>query len=425
MKVLIIGSGGREHALAWALVRSRRVTGVVVVPGNGGTGAVPEAAGRLRVEDVAGLLAFARESAVDLTVVGPEAPLTAGIVDAFQAAGLKIWGPTRAAARLESSKAFAKAFMRRHGIPTAPYAVFADFAEAREYALGRSEPLAIKASGLAAGKGVLLPDSPQEAEAALRRIMIDKAFGAAGDEVVIEARLRGLEVSVLAFCDGRTLLVMPPAQDHKRAFDHDQGPNTGGMGAYAPAPACPPELLGQVIDTILQPALDGMLAEGYPYVGVLYAGLMLTADGPAVLEFNCRFGDPEAQVLLPLLETDLLAIVEHSLAGRLSDLALSWQPGTAATVVLASGGYPDRYATGYPISGLDEAARHEGVTIFHAGTALEGDDRLVTSGGRVLNVTGIGADLAEALARAYAAVDMIRFERMHYRSDIGAGAVKT
>lgn len=432
MNVLIVGSGGREHALAWALARSSRVERIVVVPGNAGTRAIEQAtigawAGAavppVQAEDVAGLLAFARAAAIDLTIVGPEAPLAAGIVDAFQAGGLKIWGPTRAAARLESSKAFAKDFMRRHGIPTAPHASFTDFEQARAYLLGRSEPVAIKVSGLAAGKGVLLPGSVEEAERALRRIMIDRAFGAAGDEVVIETRLRGPEVSVLAFCDGRTAVPMPPAQDHKRAFDGDEGPNTGGMGAYAPAPVCPPHLLDHVIETIVQPTLAGMRAEGHPYVGVLYAGLMLTTGGPQVLEFNCRFGDPEAQVLLPLLETDLLDIVERSLAGDLAGLAVAWRPQTAATVVLASGGYPDRYATGMPIAGLDAAARAEGVTIFHAGTRLAEDGRLLTAGGRVLSVTGVGADLAQALARAYVAVGAVRFEGMHYRTDIGAKAV--
>ncbi len=422
MKILIIGSGGREHALAWKLAQSERVEQIYVAPGNGGT-AAPEQKSTNFDGPPAAVLEFARDAGIDLTVVGPEVPLANGIVDDFQARDLKIWGPTRAAAQIEADKAFAKAFMQRHGIPTGSYAAFTDFTAARRYLLDQTEPVVIKASGLAAGKGVIIPDSAEEAEAALSQIMVERQFGAAGNEVVIEQRLSGPEVSVLAFCDGQHLIPMPPAQDHKRVFDNDQGPNTGGMGAYAPAPVCPPDLLEQVVETIMQPALDGLRAEDRPYVGVLYAGLMLTPAGPQVLEFNCRLGDPETQVILPLLETDLLEIIEHCLAGTLAELEVTWRDDSAATVVLASGGYPGRYDTGRPIVGLEQAAALDGVTVFHAGTNRE-DEQVLTAGGRVLNVTGIGPNLAQALERAYAGVKLIHFDEMHYRTDIGARALR-
>jgi phosphoribosylamine--glycine ligase len=416
MKILVIGSGGREHALAWKLQQSPRVEQVIVAPGNGGTGSLPEMFKGLSP------LELALTAAVDLTVVGPEAPLAEGLVDQFQARGLKIWGPSRTAAQIEASKAFAKSFMQRRHIPTAASATFTDFTEAAHYLERQSKPVVIKASGLAAGKGVIVPDSFREARQALHDMLVDKKFGAAGAEVVIEERLSGPEVSVLAFCDGRTFSLMPPALDYQRVFDHDAGPNTGGMGAYAPASICSAELLDQIGQTILQPTLDGLRAAGSSYVGVLYAGLMLTEQGPKTLEFNCRFGDPETQVILPLLETDLTAIIEHSLAGSLSNLEVTWKAGAAATVVLASGGYPGDYQTGKPIMGLTEAGQLAGVTIFHAGTRLESDNQLVTAGGRVLNVTGVGSTLAEALERAYAGVKRIEFEGVHYRTDIGAKA---
>lgn len=416
MKILIIGSGGREHALAWKLQQSERVEQVWVMPGNGGTRS-PD----LSVPATAYLDA-AQTLSADLTVVGPEIPLAEGIVDQFQAAGLSIWGPTQAAAQIEASKAFAKAFMARHQIPSASYETFTDFAAAQAYLQRQREPIVIKASGLAAGKGVMLPDSPAEAEAALKAIMLDQRFGAAGDEVVIEARLEGPELSVLAFCDGQTFRLMPAAQDHKRAFDGDTGPNTGGMGAYAPAPIATPELLAEISRTVFKPTLDGLRSDGLPYIGVLYAGLMLTARGPMVLEFNCRFGDPETQVILPLLESDLLDIIEHSLAGTLADLDIRWRAGAAATVVLASGGYPGSYQTGHRISGLAAATDLAGVTVFQAGTRLTETEQLVTNGGRVLNVTARGDDLSQALGRAYEAVNLIAFEGMQYRTDIGAKA---
>ncbi len=415
MQVLIIGSGGREHALAWKIAQSPRLTRLFVAPGNGGTGEnVP-----IPVGDSDRLVAFAKEAQVDLTVVGPEAPLAEGLVDRFQAEGLRIFGPVQAAARLESSKAFAKAFMTRHGIPTARYAIFRDYHAALRHLLTVDYPVVIKASGLAAGKGVIVPAGLDEAEDALRQIMVERVFGAAGDEVVIEERLSGVEASLLAFCDGKTIVPMPPAQDHKRLLEGDRGPNTGGMGAFAPSPACPPALVAQIARTILQPAVDGLRAEGTPYVGVLYAGLMLTAAGPNVLEFNCRFGDPETQAILPLLDSDLLDILEACVEGRLSEIDVRWREGACACIVLASGGYPNRYEKGHPITGLDAAAALPGVALFHAGTRRDATGQLLTDGGRVLGVTAVGDSLEQALTRAYAAAAQIQFKDMHYRRDIG------
>jgi phosphoribosylamine--glycine ligase len=419
MNVLIIGGGGREHALAWKLAQSPRVEQIFVSPGNGGTQNAKCKTQNATVDHSA----FSNlQSAFDFVVVGPEAPLAEGIVDTLQAAGVRCFGPTRAAARLESSKAFAKEFMARHNIPTARAETFTDYPAALAYLRRVETPIVIKASGLAAGKGVILPQTPAEAEAALRGIMVERQFGAAGDAVLIEERLTGPEVSLLAFCDGRTVALMPPAQDHKRVFAGDRGPNTGGMGAYAPAPVAPPALLAELTATVLQPAVDGMAAEGTPYVGVLYAGMMLTPAGPRVLEFNCRFGDPETQVILPLLESDLLEALEACVDGALDRVAVRWRDGAAATVVAASEGYPGSYPKDREITGIEAAAALPGVTVFHAGTRRAEDGRLLTDGGRVLAVTGVGADLRDALARAYAGIRCIHFDGMHYRRDIGARA---
>ena len=422
--LMIIGAGGREHALAWKLVQSAQVGQVLVAPGNGGTDGAPGTPIRnipAAADDVAGLLDAARHAGVDLVVVGPEVPLALGIVDRLHAAGLRVFGPTQAAARLETSKAFAKDFMRQAGIPTAGYAVFTDYAAALDYVRQTAGPLVVKASGLAAGKGVVVCDDLAQAEQALFDIMQAGAFGAAGDVVIVEERLTGPEVSLLAFTDGRTVLPMVTAQDHKRVFDGDQGPNTGGMGAFAPTPRVTPALLDEALRTVMQPAVDGMAAQGTPYVGVLYAGLMLTPAGLRVLEFNARFGDPETQVILPLLETDLLEIIDACIDGRLAEVDVRWTPGAAATVVAASAGYPGNYAKGLPIRGLEEADSVPGVTVFHAGTRRHQAD-VVTDGGRVLAVTGVGADLAAALACAYAGVQQIHFTGMHYRRDIGRQA---
>ncbi len=415
MKVLIVGSGGREHALAWKVLQSPRLSRLFIAPGNAGTAEeshnVP-----VRAEDTAALVSFAGKEEIDLVIVGPEAPLAAGLADELRTAGVRVFGPSKAAAEIESSKAFAKAFMARHNIPTARYAALANFYEAIGHLLKVDYPVVIKASGLAAGKGVIVPDCVDDAEAALRAIMVEREFGAAGEQVVIEERLTGEEVSVLAFTDGVTVRPMPPAQDHKRLRDGDLGPNTGGMGAYAPAPICPPALVEDIRCTVLQPAVDSLRVEGRPFVGVLYAGLMLTHDGPRVLEFNCRFGDPETQAILPLLDSDLLDITEACAHGRLAEMDLRWKEGAAACVVLASEGYPGKYASGREVHGLDST--FEKAVIFHAGTRREGD-KVVTAGGRVLGVTGRGNDLETAIAAAYDAVRQIRFEGMQYRHDIG------
>ncbi len=417
MKVLIVGSGGREHAIAWKVAQSPRLSRLFVAPGNAGTAPYNISIG---AEDIPALVAFANDKNIDLIIIGPEAPLAIGLADALRAAGRSVFGPSQAAAQIEASKAFSKAFMQRHNIATARFAAFADFREALKHLLSVDYPIVIKASGLAAGKGVILPDCADDAEAALRSIMLSKEFGAAGDEVVIEERLSGEEVSLLAFADGVTVKPMPPAQDHKRIFDNDQGPNTGGMGAYAPAPICPPALVEELTRTVLQPAIDGLRAEGKLFVGALYAGLILTSDGPRVLEFNCRFGDPETQAILPLLETDLLDVAEACANSRLHEMDVKWKAGAAACVVIASEGYPGKYPSGREIHGLDGS--FENAVVFHAGTKLSGG-KVVTAGGRVLGVTGLGKDFGEAIDHAYAAVRKIEFEGMQYRRDIGWRAV--
>lgn len=418
MRVLLVGGGGREHALAWRLATSPRLEKLWVAPGNGGIAALPNTENvAIPATDLAALCDFAQAQKIDLTVVGPEEPLAAGLVDRLQAAGQRVFGPTQAAAELESSKAFSKAFMVRHGIPTGKAGEFSDFDDAVRYLRSADGVPVIKASGLAAGKGVILPGSKPDAALVLREILIDGKFGDAGQTVLIEERLQGPEISVLAFCDGERAVLMPVAQDHKRLMDGDQGPNTGGMGAFAPSPLATPELLEEVQRTILAPTLAGMAAEGRPYRGVLYAGLMLTADGPKVLEFNCRFGDPEAQVILPLVEGDLLDICEACIDGSLDALSIQWRAQAALTVVLASGGYPNDYTVGVPISQI-EVAEARGCLVFHAGTKIK-DGRLITAGGRVLAVTGLGDTLGDAANQAYRGVTAIRFNDLFFRKDIG------
>jgi phosphoribosylamine--glycine ligase len=423
LKVLIVGSGGREHAIAWKVAQSPRLSQLFVAPGNAGTHYASRITQNVSInaDDTAALVSFVNDQNIDLVIIGPEAPLAVGLADALRATGRLIFGPSQAAAQIEASKAFSKAFMQRHNIPTARFATFTNFREAVKHLLSIDYPIVIKASGLAAGKGVILPDCADDAEAALRAIMLDHEFGAAGDEVIIEERLSGEEVSLLAFTDGVTVKPMPPAQDHKRIFDGDQGPNTGGMGAYAPAPICPSDLVEEFTRTVLQPTVDGLRTEGRPFVGVLYAGLMLTADGPRILEYNCRFGDPETQAILPLLETDLIDIAEACAIGQLNTIDVKWKSGAAACVVIASEGYPGRYPMGREIRGLD--ASFENAVAFHAGTKLS-EGNIITAGGRVLGVTGWGENLQSALARAYDATKQISFDGMHYRHDIGWRALE-
>jgi phosphoribosylamine--glycine ligase len=418
VKVLIVGAGGREHAIAWKVAQSPRLSQLFVAPGNAGTTLHNVA---ISAEDIPALVSFANDQGIDLTIVGPEVPLALGLADALRAAGRSVFGPSQAAAQIEASKAFSKDFMARHNIPTARFATFTAFHAALKHLLSVDYPIVIKASGLAAGKGVILPDCADDGEAALRSIMLSKEFGAAGDEVIIEERLSGEEVSLLAFSDGFTVASMPPAQDHKRIFDNDQGPNTGGMGAYAPTPICPPRLVDEFTRSILQPTIDGLRDEGKPFVGVLYAGLMLTVDGPRVLEYNCRFGDPETQAILPLLESDLLDVVEACVNGRLAEIEVQWRSGAAACVVIASEGYPGKYLSGREIRGLETV--FDQAVVFHAGTRLS-EGKVMTAGGRVLGVTGIDADLRTAMSRAYAAVEQIEFEGMQYRHDIGRRALE-
>ena len=420
MKLLVIGSGGREHALAWKLARSPRVSRVFVAPGNAGT-AREEGLANAAAASIPEWIELARREAVAFTVVGPEAPLAEGIVDAFHAAGLRIFGPTRAAARLESSKEFAKSFMQRHGIPSAAYAAFSEAAPAHEYLEQHGAPVVIKADGLAAGKGVVVAMDAGEAHAAVDSMLIEKKMGAAGGRVVVEDYLEGEEASFIVLADGRRALPLATSQDHKRLLDGDRGPNTGGMGAYSPAPVVTPAVHARVMREVIQPALTGMEKAGTPYSGFLYAGLMIGRDGRIqVLEFNCRMGDPETQPILLRLKSDLVGLIEHALAGTLDKVEAEWDRRIALGVVLAAHGYPDAPRKGDAIRGLP--APDEDCHVFHAGTALSGKD-VVVSGGRVLTVTALGGNLSAAQCRAYAIAENIRFEGMQFRRDIGHHAL--
>lgn len=415
MKVLVVGSGAREHALAWALRRSPRVTDVFVAPGNAGTADVARNIA-IAADDLAGLVQFARDASIDLTVVGPEGPLMLGIVDRFREAGLDCYGPSRAAARLEGSKAFAKDFMRRHRIPTAEFAVFEDAAQAKRYARELGAPLVVKADGLAAGKGVVVAATLAEAERAIDDMLVAGRFGASGHRIVVEEFLEGEEVSVHAVCAGTRAVLLPSSQDHKRALDGDQGPNTGGMGAIAPVPWLTDADMQRVHDTVIIPVLRGMEAEGAPFTGTLYAGLMWAAAGPKVLEFNVRFGDPETEVLMPLLGDDVAGFLHDAARGEIPTRANA-RAGSAAAVVIAAGGYPDQPETGVVVEGLKDI-RGEHAVVFHGATRLEGD-RVVSSGGRILAVSAWASDLRSALDAAYQAVSRIRIEGAFHRSDIG------
>ena len=423
MKVLVVGSGGREHALADYLSRSRHKPQVYVAPGNAGTEQIASNVA-IAADDIDSLLNFAKSEDIDLTVVGPEVPLTLGIVDAFRADGRAIVGPTAAAAQLEGSKAFSKAFMSRHGIPTANYMTFQsnEYDEAVSYVNQHGAPVVIKASGLAAGKGAVVCEDLDSALSTLEAMMRDHAFGSAGDEVVVESFMDGEEASVFALCDGKNYVLLPSAQDHKRVGEGDTGPNTGGMGAYAPAPIMEPAILEEVRAEIIEPTLAGMQKEGAPYSGFLYVGLMISAeDGARVVEYNCRMGDPETQVVLPLVETDAVDLLGACASGNLANVDIVCKGGAAATVVLASAGYPGSYPKGVAIEGIEADTPDSGTTyVYHAGTRKRADGSYETSGGRVLAVTALGEDLEHALRIAYKRVASIHFEGAHYRRDIGA-----
>lgn len=430
MRLLVIGSGGREHALVWKLAQSPHATRMWCAPGNGGIAAERLAANGAPVErvsigaeDLPKLLAFAEEERPDLTVVGPDNPLALGIVDLFQQHGLRIWGPCRQAAQFESSKVFSQRFMEQYGIPTARAGCFSDFASASRFAASLGGRCAVKADGLALGKGVLVCRDMAQADQALEDVLTKRLFGAAGASVVIQELLEGMEISLHALCDGRTAKLFPTSQDHKRALDGDRGPNTGGMGAFSPTPFLSAAESEAVRRQIIESWLRGCAIDGIDFRGILYPGLMLTKQGPKVLEFNARFGDPETQVYLPRLENDLVELLEASINGSLAAVELHWSPTVAVCVVMASGGYPGSYAKGKPISGLAAAAELPNTKVFHAGTATAGG-QTVTAGGRVLGVTSWGPDLEQARRAAYAAVERIRFDGAQFRGDIGAKALK-
>ena len=417
MRVLVIGGGGREHALVWKISQSPIVTDIYCAPGNAGSAEIANNV-PIAADQIDQLLEFAETNEIGLTVVGPEQPLVLGIVDRFQEKGLRIFGPTAIAAELEGSKAFSKDLMKKYGLPTAEYETFTSREMAQRYIDEKNQPLVVKASGLAAGKGVILCQNREEGLSAVDTIMKEKSFGEAGDQVVIEEFLEGQEVSVLAFSDGNTVLLMDSAQDHKAALDGDKGPNTGGMGAYSPAPVFTDLLRQKVRDKIMLPLVRAMKSEGRPYKGILYAGLMLTKHGPIILEFNARFGDPETQPLLVRMASDIVPLFEACIDGTLDQHELKWKPESSVCVVMAAKGYPGSYEKGKMIKGLEEAGALTDVVVFHAGTKTD-DNKVLTSGGRVLGVTATGPDAPSAIKKAYAAVEKIQWDGIHYRKDIG------
>jgi phosphoribosylamine---glycine ligase len=426
MNILIIGSGGREHAMVWAVKRSPKAGKIYCAPGNAGIAKDAECV-PLNLKDAGAVVSFLKEKDIALTIIGPEMPLVDGLADALRAAGRKVFGPGKKAAELEGSKAFAKDFMKRHGLPTAAYRVFSRAEDALGYVhSGEYNPTfrVVKASGLAAGKGVIVCPKVDDVITALEDVLIKRVFGAAGDQVVLEETLEGEELSVIALCDGKTLLPLLPTQDHKRVADGDEGPNTGGMGAYGPVPQVSEALLNRIETEVCEPFLKGLRADGLDYRGAIYFGLMLTRQGPKLLEFNVRFGDPETQVILPMIENDWVELFEAAADGRLDSLSLRRKPGSGVVVVMAAEGYPGTPRKGDVIEGLEEAAQIPGVLVFHAGTTVK-DGRIVTSGGRVLGVTALGSDLVDARRKAYNAVGKIRFEGAHVRRDIGARALRT
>jgi len=440
MKILVVGSGGREHALVWKISQSPKVDKIFCAPGNAGTAEYAENL-NIKVDDIQELLKFAKDQKIDLTVVGPEIPLVAGIVDEFEKQDLKIFGPCKAAAMIEGSKVFSKNFMLKYEIPTAQCGVFEAQDKAIAYINSIGAPIVVKADGLAAGKGVIVAKTKEEAILAVKRIMEEKEFGAAGNKVVIEECLIGEEASIIALTDGKSVIPLASSQDHKRVFDNDEGPNTGGMGAYSPAPVVSDRLMAENDVTVLRPFVSGMQQEGITYKGVIYAGIMVTKDGPKVLEFNCRFGDPETQPILMRMKSDIVPIFQAVVSGKLDNRLIEWNEKTSVCVVLASGGYPEKYEKGIPISGIEKVDQLENAYVFHAGTKFRTpilrqssgsvpseveapNSELITSGGRVLGVTALGDGIKFAIQNAYRAVDMIKFKGMHYRRDIGKKALK-
>jgi len=422
MKILVVGGGGREHALVWKIAQSPLVEKIYCAPGNPGIAQLADCV-HIDADDIEGLCEFALAEQIDLTVVGPEVPLTQGIVDHFQAAGLTVFGPTQQAAQIEGSKRFSKELMERHQIPTAAYRSFTDHGEAAAYVKAQGAPIVIKANGLAAGKGVVVAMTEEQALAALDEMMLDQVFGDAGNCIVIEEFMEGEEASFFAFTDGTSILPLASSQDHKRALDQDQGPNTGGMGAYSPAPVVTAELHQVIVDTIVRPTIEGMATDGCPYSGILYVGLMIKDGKPRVVEYNARFGDPEAQPLLMRMKSDIVPILKACAEGNLDNKTIEWHDKAAVCVVMASGGYPADYQKDLPISGFEDVAAMEDVMVFHAGTGLE-QGKIVNRGGRVLGVTGLGSTVAQAISNAYRAVEKIHWDKVHYRRDIGARALQ-
>lgn len=422
MRILVVGSGGREHALVWKIAQSRLCDKIFCAPGNGGISQIAECID-IKADDVSGLLKFAQKEKIGLTVAGPEVVLSLGIVDEFEKAGLKIFGPAKLAANLEASKIFSKELMAKYRVPTAAFKVFDNPEEAKKYIEKLGAPCVVKADGLASGKGVVVAKTVDEAKNAVTSMMQEKIFGEAGNKIIVEERLEGQEASILVITDSKEVVSLASAQDHKRIFDNDEGQNTGGMGAYSPAPVVTPGLFKEILDKIIYRTIDGLAKEGIDYRGVLYAGVMLTKDGPKTLEFNVRFGDPETQAILPRLKSDLLEIMLVAREGRLSKIrSLEWDNRACVCVVCAAGGYPGNYAKDKEISGLDAAEKSDGIVVFHAGTKKAGN-KILTSGGRVLGVTGLGDSIKEAINKTYSAVNKINFEGMHYRKDIGRKAI--
>jgi len=428
MRILVTGSGGREHALCWKIAKSKLCDKLYAAPGNGGISETAELVD-IKADDIAGLLNFAKEKKIDLTVVGPEVPLVAGIVDKFDSAGLKVFGPRKSCALIEGSKVFSKELMKRWNVPTADFKVFDNADEALKYLDGKKAPLVVKADGLCAGKGVVVCRTITSAKDAVTDMMVKRSFGGAADKIIIEECLIGEEASIIVVSDGRNVAPLASSQDHKRIFDGDKGPNTGGMGAYSPAPAVTDAVFKEIMEKVILPVIKGMAKDGEPYKGVLYAGIMLTKEGPKALEFNARFGDPETQAIMPRLKSDLVELMMRSIDGKLESYPLEWDPRPCVSVVLAAGGYPGNYEKGIEIKGVDLVKTMKDVVVFHAGTksgrrATDGGSAFLTNGGRVLNVTALGGTIKDAINNCYNALGKISFDKMHYRRDIGYRAVK-